>query len=151
MEGSRIIGSQENRPPATPFANHLLAGLPVAESSRLARGLQAVSLRRGQPLQLVNRWIDWVYFLESGVASAFAGTRDGQIGIAMIGREGVVGATIALPAGRSLYRIVVEVPGRAYRMPTEQFVLGHDCHARVDERHLAQRQIHDRRVLSQHN
>jgi CRP-like cAMP-binding protein len=75
-------------------------------------------LERGAVLNDVRQRSDFVYFVDSGVVSLVAGTRNGNsVEVAVIGREGVAGLTDVLGQRPLPYRFVVQYPGLAYRAP----------------------------------
>jgi CRP-like cAMP-binding protein len=79
--------------------------------------LQRVVLKPRDILQERNRPLQYVHFIEQGVASLFARTsRDGPVEVAMIGRLGLVGVPVVLGTMRSPNRCLVLVPGEALRI-----------------------------------
>lgn len=87
-------------------------------SSRLDEFLEPVALERGAVLGPASLPSEWAYFLESGIVSLVAGTRDGNsVEVALVGREGVAGIADALGKQPLPYRLVVQLPGLAYRVP----------------------------------
>ena len=78
-------------------ANRILSRLAPRDYALLQPHLEFVRLPRGARLQIRNRRIDHVYFMESGIASVMSGSHD-NVEIAMVGREGMIGVSgIALP------------------------------------------------------
>ena len=62
--------------------------------------------------------LDFIYFIDSGIVSLVAETRSGSsVDVALVGREGVAGIADALGRARLPYRLVVQLPGLAYRAP----------------------------------
>jgi CRP-like cAMP-binding protein len=99
---------------SSPVQNHILSHLPLDAFDRLRPHLRRVQLRRHQILQDPYRLLQSVYFLERGVAVILARTRqDGQVGVGMVGRLGVIGMPVILGTMCSPHRCVVEVPGEA--------------------------------------
>jgi len=95
--------------------NQLLARLPARDLSELAGHLKLVELRRGATLAEPRERIRNVYFPVSGIVSFVAHTgRAGSIHTAMIGKDGVVGATQALDDKISLNGIYIQVAGYAF-------------------------------------
>ncbi len=111
--GDRVWGSH-------PVNNSILATLDRGDFAELRRHLRLVSLRRNEILHDANRRSDAVYFIESGVVSRVARTsRDGPVEVAVVGRFGFVGISVALGTMRTTQRSVVLVPGTAYRIGAE--------------------------------
>jgi CRP-like cAMP-binding protein len=82
--------------------------------------LQPITLKRRAILQEHNRPIEHIYFIERGVASLFARTqRDGPVEVAIVGRLGFVGVAAVLGTMRSPNRCLMEVPGEALRISTD--------------------------------
>lgn len=97
--------------------NRLLAGLKPDSFQRVCSFLQPVALKRWSILQDYQRPIEYIYFIERGVASLLARTqRDGSVEIAMVGRLGLVGVTAVLGLRRSPNRCLMSVPGYALRI-----------------------------------
>jgi CRP-like cAMP-binding protein len=87
-------------------------------TSRLHEDLEPVALERGAVLGPARLPNEWVYFVESGIVSLVAGTRNGNsVEVALVGREGVAGIADALGQQPLPYRLVVQLPGLAYRVP----------------------------------
>lgn len=100
-----------------PPENHLLALLPPASRERL-RGLgRAVRLAVGQVLTQMDTPIERVYFLRSGVVSLLVLMQDGRsTEVAATGREGAVGAPLALGEHTCPYTAIVQVAGEALEL-----------------------------------
>jgi CRP-like cAMP-binding protein len=82
--------------------------------------LEPVGLVRGAVVGASRSRTEWSYFLESGVVSLVAATSTGHsVEVAIVGREGVAGIADALGQQPLPYRLVVQVPGIAYRVPNE--------------------------------
>jgi CRP-like cAMP-binding protein len=103
--------------------NRLLAVLPDSELLRLQPHLQAVLLAPGSVLFDADERAERVYFLDSGVASLAAVFENRfAVGVATVGREGVVGAAPLLLGGTtSLGRSRVLVPGSARTVEVSAF------------------------------
>jgi len=69
-----------------PPRNRILAALPRAEFDRFSPNLQSVSLTLRQALHEVRDPLEWVYFIEEGVASILTTMTNGStIEVGMIG------------------------------------------------------------------
>lgn len=102
--------------------NSILQCLGPDLLSRLRPYLRRVQVKRGQILQESHRPLEWVYFIERGMAVLMARTkRDGQVGVAIIGHAGLVGIPIVLGTMRSPHHCVMEVEGEALRIGAETF------------------------------
>jgi CRP-like cAMP-binding protein len=97
--------------------NRLLASLPPREQARLWPMLEAVPLKRHQPVYDAGTPFRHVYFPEQGLISVVALMDDGHsIEVGTIGIEGMTGLPV-LSDGTSPYRHFVQIEGRALRMP----------------------------------
>lgn len=95
-----------------------LARTEPAVFSRLQEDLEPVALERGAVLGPARLPSEWVYFVDSGIVSLVAGTRNGSsVEVALVGREGVAGIADALGQQPLPYQLVVQLPGLAYRVP----------------------------------
>ena len=104
----------------TVVRNRILACMVPELFNCVRSHLQPVALKRRAILQEHNRPIEHIYFIERGVASLFARThRDGPVEVAMVGRLGFVGVAAVLGTMRSPNRCVMEVPGEALRIASE--------------------------------
>jgi CRP-like cAMP-binding protein len=64
-------------------------------------------------LEIRNRRIEYVYFLESGFASVVAnGSKDRSIEVGLIGREGMTGLAVLMGTDRTPYDTFMQLGGR---------------------------------------
>jgi CRP-like cAMP-binding protein len=112
--------------------NHLLAALPDSELLRLQPHLEVVPLAPGRVLFDADQHVTHVYFVDTGVASLAAALENRvAVGVATVGREGVVGAAPLLLGGAtSLGRSRVLVPGSARTVEVSAFRRALDNSAR---------------------
>ncbi len=100
--------------------NRVLQQLAKADPSaykRLFDELEPLPLERGTVLGAVRERSQWVYFVDSGVVSLVAETRNGNsVEVAIVGREGVAGIADALADRPLPYRFTVQLPGLTYRV-----------------------------------
>src|ERR1700744_1672873 len=99
----------DQRPP-----NRLLQTLPAADFAAAQPHLEVVELTRGNLLVETGEALTHVYLPQSGIVSIMVSLSEGQaVEVAMIGRDGIVGAAEALCDAISLSNAVVLCPGRA--------------------------------------
>jgi CRP-like cAMP-binding protein len=99
----------DQRPP-----NRLLQTLSAADFAAAQPHLEVVDLIRGGLLVEAGERLAHVYLPHSGIISTVVNLSQGQaVEVAMIGRDGIVGASEALCDGTSLTDAVVLCPGRA--------------------------------------
>jgi len=99
----------DQRPP-----NRLLQSLPAADFEALRPHLQIIELNRESVLVEAGSDLTHVFLPHSGIVSLVVSLSDGQaVEVAMIGRDGIVGAAEALGDGVPLTDAVVLCPGTA--------------------------------------
>ncbi|MCC5622796.1 Crp/Fnr family transcriptional regulator [Nostoc sp. CHAB 5715] len=102
--------------------NQLLAALPSEEYSRLVAYMEVIPLEFKQELYLPNQPIEYVYFVNYGVASMLTVMTDGSaIEVATVGNEGMVGLPVFLGADRVPGECFMQVPGSGFRMRVDAF------------------------------
>lgn len=100
--------------------NTLLAALPDQDFAALRPALEPVVMRRRQVLHERNAPVAYVYFIERGTAALLcrvAGRESVEVGA--LGRGDLVGLSVVLGTVRAPHRCVVQVPGEALRIATE--------------------------------
>jgi len=106
---------------ATRPENRVLRELATADRSvylKLVKEAEPFVLQSGALLGNPRAVTDFSYFIESGIVSLVASTRNGSsVEVALIGREGVAGITDALGNQPLPYGLVVQLSGLAYRVP----------------------------------
>jgi CRP-like cAMP-binding protein len=101
-------------------ANHLLNGLDPRELDILRPHLSEVQLEVGTVVAEAGNPAEFVYFPTGGVLSLVGTTESGgTVEVAIVGREGVASVSAVLGRSRLRFRIVTQVSGSAWRMPTE--------------------------------
>jgi CRP-like cAMP-binding protein len=101
--------------------NHLIASLPAKERQRILRSSETVDLVAGAVLCEVDEPFQHAHFPLTGLISLVAITSDHQpLGLAMIGREVALCATLALGVDTPRLRAVVHGSGVALRVPAQQ-------------------------------
>lgn len=104
------------QPPQSAVRNRLLAALAPEDFSRLAPRLEAVPLPLHEVLIAPRQPIAQAYFVEEGIVSLVADTREGRIEVGLTGREGFVGVPIALGAQTTPHTAIVQASGEALRI-----------------------------------
>jgi CRP-like cAMP-binding protein len=109
--------------PASEVKNRLLATLPARDYARLAAGLEHVHLTYGDILYEPGEAMHEVYFPSDCLVSLLTlveGHRALEVGL--VGREGMIGARLALGAATSSVRALVQGTGTAMRMNSARFL-----------------------------
>jgi CRP-like cAMP-binding protein len=101
--------------------NRLLASLSSNDLAVIRPYLQRVHLTVMQRLQLANRKIGAVYFIESGLASSITSDAGRFASGAIIGPEGMTGLPILLGTDRGPSEIIVHAEGYAQFISAQNF------------------------------
>ncbi len=100
-----------------PYTNHMLARLPAVSWERWQRSLTLIELQAGEVLFEDQAHLTHLYFPTSAIVSITHLLRGGEsIEVAMIGAEGVAGASSLHGSGLSNHRGTVLRSGQAYRV-----------------------------------
>ena len=98
--------------------NLLLAALPDMERQRLDGDLERVDANIGDVVGREDQRTEWAYFPEGAVMSMIRILEGGSmIEVGVVGFEGVVGIQSLAENGQQPYRVIVQHPGVALRMP----------------------------------
>ncbi|HEY0105964.1 MAG TPA: Crp/Fnr family transcriptional regulator [Rhizomicrobium sp.] len=102
--------------------NHLLMSLPDDAWNRIALMLESIRLPAHQALETHGRDVEWIYFVESGIASVITESAAGdQVESGIVGRDGMTGPGVALGDGTCAQTVVVQIAGSALRAPVPDF------------------------------
>lgn len=117
---------------AEPVANRLLAALPFEERQRLQPQLDCVDLKAGQVLCQPGVAQGRVYFPTSAIVSQCYVTDGGEPAeVAVVGREGFVGASLFLGGGFTTSHGVVHCAGQAMRIAAHAVMVAFERSAPV--------------------
>ena len=105
-----------------PVANSLLAALPRKDYQLLLAHLEPITLTFGEVLYRPGEPILHVYFPTDSLVSLLALVEGHQaLEVGLVGREGMLGISLALGVNDSPVRTVVQVAGMALRMKAIDF------------------------------
>jgi CRP-like cAMP-binding protein len=97
--------------------NRILSRLSPADLGLLDPHLEPVDLSVHRLLEGRNRRIDYVYFIEAGLASVVAnGAGKPSIEVGIIGREGMTGLAIVMGYQRAPHDTYIQVAGKGQRI-----------------------------------
>ena len=98
--------------------NRILSRLSPADFGLLEPRLEAVDLPVRKQLEVRNRRVQNIYFMESGFASVVAnGSSKPSIEVGIIGREGMSGISVVLGSNdRAAHETYIQVAGNGQRM-----------------------------------
>lgn len=103
-------------------SNEILAVIPSSELERIRPHLEYQQLPRHTVVCEPDETIRYGYFLNSGMASCLVPTNSGRnVEVALIGKSGFICSPLIFGVERALLRIVMQVPGDAYRIRSEEF------------------------------
>jgi CRP-like cAMP-binding protein len=121
---ARTSPQKRSSPPArrSPF-NRLLAALPPSERERIASLSRDTSLKFHDFLHRKSEPVEYVYFPAGGICSLVTPLADGSmVEMAMVGSEGLVGASAAINGHIAQETALVQVGSEfALRMPIDDF------------------------------
>jgi CRP-like cAMP-binding protein len=102
--------------------NLLLATLAPADFALLQRHFEQVELPVRRQIELRNRPIEHVYFLESGLGSMVVSAgANHNIEVGIIGREGMTGLPVLMDVDRSIHETFIQTAGTAQRIAVIKF------------------------------
>lgn len=105
-----------------PIGNHILSSIPGPELNLLRPDLEFIQAPQHQILHEAGEKIEHAYFLNEGMASLVVLTSDGRsVEVAIVGREGIVGAPLAVGLRRGPYRSIMQIPGNGVRIKSDIF------------------------------
>lgn len=103
-------------------ANKILAGLSPADFAILQPHLSQIDLPVRRHLEVRNRPIEYVYFLESGLGSMVVSAGAQQsIEVGIIGSEGMTGIPILMGTDRGPHETFIQTAGVGLRIPADAF------------------------------
>jgi CRP-like cAMP-binding protein/CheY-like chemotaxis protein len=106
------------REPAGAPGNHLLQGLDADAWAALEPHLERTTLATGEVLEEKGHRPTHLVFPIGGAISLEAGTGKECLQVALVGREGLLGASLLLD-GVAAHRSVVQFAGAAWRVPAD--------------------------------
>ena len=123
--GGRIVPARrilDNGVSPRAYQNRLLASLPDEEFERLRPHLVPVTLGYKCPLYEANKTIEFVYFIETGVASLVNTMINGDAAeVGTIGNEGFVGIPVLFGDTQAPTNVYMQVGGTSLKMKANLF------------------------------
>jgi CRP-like cAMP-binding protein len=102
--------------------NLVLRTLPADRREDLLAASEYVDLPKKKLLYDINRPIEYVYFLEHGVASIVSVLSDQTaVETATCGREGMIGIPVFLGVNSSATQALQQIPGSGWKTPADVF------------------------------
>ena len=115
-DGVRTYGA------SMPISNLILTSLPDAEFKLLRAHLEPVPLPQHLILHEPGKNIDFIYFLNEGMCSLVALSRDGRsVEVGIVGREGMIGMSLTAGLQQGAFRAIMQISGNGLRIRSEIF------------------------------
>ncbi len=109
-------------PSRTDGRNRLLNKMAASDFALLAPHLEMVTLKERQVVEVPNKPITHVYFIETGVVSVVAvNAEDHRIEVGVIGKEGMSGVPLVFGDDRAQHSAYMQIGGNGRRMPAAAF------------------------------
>jgi CRP-like cAMP-binding protein len=103
-------------------SNVILLSLPDDEYRMLRPHLEPVELPQHEILHEPGEKIEFTYFLNEGMASLVALSRDGRsVEVGIVGKEGMVGMPLTMGLRREIFRAIMQMSGSGLRVKSEIF------------------------------
>ncbi len=103
--------------------NRLLAKMSAQDLALVAAHLEDITLKERQVVEVPNKPITHVYFVETGVVSVVAvNAEDHRIEVGVIGREGMTGSPLVFGDDRAQHSAYMQIAGSGKRIPAPAFV-----------------------------
>ena len=104
------------------ISNVILLSLPEAEYNRLRPHLEPALLPQYRILHEPGQKIDFIYFLNHGMCSLVALSRDGRsVEVGIVGREGMIGMSLTAGLRQGAFRAIMQMSGGGVRIKAEVF------------------------------
>ena len=101
--------------------NQILASLEPAVLALLKPDLESIELPLRRQLELRDRPIDNIYFLDGGLASmVLSSSANHSIEVGIVGREGMTGLPVLLGIERPVHETFIQTAGSGWRISTEK-------------------------------
>jgi len=121
-----VVASRPETPPTrtdkqgNAVRNILLLALSSETFGPIADELEWMEFPTGNGLQEPGEPIEWAYFLNGGLCSLIVVTRDGEtVEVGVVGKEGILGANLAVGLNRSPHRAIVQMGTDGFRLRAE--------------------------------
>jgi CRP-like cAMP-binding protein len=106
----------------TAVSNVILLSLPDKEYNLLRPHLEPADLPQYEILGVPGEKIDFAYFLNDGMVSLVALSRDGRsVEVGIVGKEGMVGMSLMAGLQRGTFRAIMQMAGSGLRVRSRAF------------------------------
>jgi CRP-like cAMP-binding protein len=105
------------------ISNVILLSLPDTEFNLLRPHLEPLDLLQHKILHEAGEKVDFTYFLNDGMVSLVAISRDGRsVEVGIVGKEGMVGMSLTAGLQRETFRAIMQMAGSGVRIRSEIFL-----------------------------
>jgi CRP-like cAMP-binding protein len=102
--------------------NVILLSVPDKEYNLLRPHLEPIELPQYKILEEPGEKIEFTYFVNEGMTSLVALSRDGRsVEVGIVGKEGMVGMSLVAGLRRGTFRAIMQMAGRGMRIRSEVF------------------------------
>lgn len=102
--------------------NIILCSLPDKEYNLLRPHLESVDLPQYEILEEPGQKIEYTYFLDDGMTSLVALSRDGRsVEVGIVGKEGMVGMSLIAGLRQGTFRAIMQMAGSGVRVRADVF------------------------------
>lgn len=99
------------------ITNRILGALPRATFKRILPDLQTVNTLRGQVIDVVDRPIEYLYFVNRGLVSFVKTMQDGRtVEVGAVGVDGITDPNALFGIDKAIVGSLVQIPGTALRI-----------------------------------
>jgi CRP-like cAMP-binding protein len=106
----------------TAVLNFVLCSLPDKEYNLLRPHLEPVDLPQYRILEEPGEKIEFTYFLDEGLTSLVALSRDGRsVEVGIVGKEGMVGMALIAGLRQGTFRAIMQMAGKGVRVRAQVF------------------------------
>lgn len=103
-------------------SNIILLSLPPKEYNLLRPHLEPADLPQYEVLEEPGEKIEFAYFLNDGMVSLVALSRDGRsVEVGIVGKEGVVGVSLLAGLQQGTFRAIMQMAGKGVRIRSRVF------------------------------
>ena len=107
-------------PSGKAIRNVLLLSISDSEFELIRPYLELIDLPHHFVMHEPGEKLDFVYFLNEGMASLVVTTKDGRsVEVGVVGREGMVGTSLAVGLNRGAYRAIMQISGSGLRVSAD--------------------------------
>lgn len=105
-----------------PIHNVILCSVPDKEFNLLRPHLEFVELPQYRILEEPGQKIDFTYFLDDGMTSLVALSRDGRsVEVGIVGKEGMIGMSLVAGLRQGTFRAIMQMTGNGVRVRGDVF------------------------------